>query len=151
MENENLACRKKAMSLLNYRDRSEWELRDRLGSAGFNEEEIEDAVEYVRSFHYIDDLRFATGFIESHRESRSMKRIRQDLKNKHIPEEYIEIALEETAADDSSALRREIKKRLGESRELSELSEKERKKIAMSLYRKGFQTSDIFREMDMFS
>ncbi|MBR1744334.1 MAG: regulatory protein RecX [Lachnospiraceae bacterium] len=147
MENENLACRKKAMSLLNHRDRTEWELRDRLSVAGFDTEEVEDAVEYVRSFHYIDDLRFATRFVEAYRERRSIRRIRQDLVNKHIPEEYIEIAFEEAQADDSSAIRREIKKRLSDKAP-SELSEKERQKIAMGLYRKGFQTADIFRELD---
>ena len=148
MEKENLECRKKAMSLLNYRDRTEWELRDKLLAGGFEEDEIEDAVEYVRSFHYIDDLRFAKRFVELHREDRSEKRLRQDLKRKHIPEEYIEIAFEEMFTDDSAAIRREIKKRLSAWDDLTEISEKERRKIAMSLYRKGYQTSDIFREME---
>lgn len=148
MESENLACRKKAMNLLNYRDRSEWELRDKLENSGFSAEEIADAVEYVRSFHYIDDLRFAKRFLEIHQENRSERRLRQDLKSKHISEEDIEIAFEEVFRGDGDTIRRELKKRLGTRSDFSELSEKERQKIAMSLYRKGYQTSDIFREME---
>lgn len=151
MENENLACRKKAMSLLNYRDRTEWELRDKLMNSGFREEEVDDAMEYVRSFHYIDDLRFAKQFLEIYQEKRSEKRLRQDLNRKHISEEYIEIAFEEVYTGDLTAIRREIEKRMGSRGGLSELSEKERQKLAMSLYRKGYRTSDIFRELDRLS
>lgn len=150
MENDNLGCRKKAMNLLNYRDRSEWELRDKLGNSGFSEEEVEDAVEYVRSFHYIDDLRFAKHFIEIHQENRSERRLRQELKNKHISEEFIEIAFEEVFSGETEAIRREITKRLGTHTEVSELSEKERQKLVAGLYRKGYRTSDIFRELENF-
>ena len=136
------------MNLLNYRDRSEWELRDKLADSGFSEDEIEDAVEYVRSFHYIDDLRFAKRFLEIHQENRSERRLRQDLKGKHISEENIEIAFEEVFRGDADTIRHELRKRLGNCTDVSELSEKERRKIAMSLYRKGYQTEDIFREME---
>ena len=145
MEEKLLACRKKALSLLKYRDRTEWELVTRLEDQEFTEEEIEDAVAYVRSFHYIDDLRYAKRFAEMHSESRSVKRIRQDLQKKHISAEYIELALEEIAFDDSAALRKELKKRM---KGRQELADEEKQKIAAGLYRKGFRTSDIFREMD---
>lgn len=145
MEEQFLACRKKAMSLLNQRDRTEWELKDRLKNAGFPEEEVADAISYVRGFHYIDDFRYAVHFAEVYRESRSIRRITQDLKRKHVPEEYIDTALEQIAFDDSIALKKELKKRL---KGKTELTEQEKQKIAAGLYRKGFRTSDIFHEME---
>lgn len=134
--------RKKAMALLNHKDRTCWELQDRMEKAGFSEKVIADALAYVESFHYTDDLRYAKHFAEIYRESRSIARIRQDLKKRHVPEEYIEIALEEINYDDSVALTREVKK-LCKGQE--QFTYEEKQKIAAKLYRKGFRTDDIFR------
>ena len=50
--------------------------------------------------------------------------------------------------DDSGALTKELNKLL-KGRELSEdISYEEKQKIAAKLYRKGFQTDDIIRELD---
>ena len=55
MQDESLEAKKKAMSLLKYMDRTEWQLRDKLSLKGFSEGAIEEAIEYVKSFHYLDD------------------------------------------------------------------------------------------------
>ncbi|RKI43757.1 regulatory protein RecX [bacterium D16-51] len=135
--------RKKAMALLMHNDRTRWELCDRLGRAGFEQEVIEDAVAYVESFHYIDDLRYATRFAEIYSETRSIQRIRFDLQKRHVPEEYIDIALENIGWDDSAALEKELRK-LTKEKDAEELSYQERQKLAAKLYRKGFRTEDIF-------
>ncbi len=139
------AGRRKAMALLNFNDRTEWELRDRMKKSGFEEDVIEDAIAYVESFHYIDDLRYAVRFAEIYREKRSIARIRQDLKKKHIADEHIESALEQISFDDSPALEKEVKKLL---KGRAEFSGEEKKKIAAKLYRKGFQADAIFRCLD---
>lgn len=139
---ELLRARKKAMSLLNYNDRTEWELMDKLFSAGFSEEAVKDATEYVKSFHYIDDERYAIRFAQIYHKSRSQKRIWQDLTKKHVPEKYITTALESIEGGDSEAINKEIHKIL-KNRDLEELSYDERQKIAAKLYRKGFSVSDI--------
>lgn len=146
-EERFLLGRKKAMALLNHNDRTKWELCDRLERAGFEQEVIEDAVAYVESFHYIDDLRYATRFAEIYSETRSIQRIRQDLQKRHVPEEYISIALENIQWDDSAALKKELKKLL-KGREEEEFSYEEKQKIAAKLYRKGFRTESIFRELE---
>lgn len=149
MDEKYLACRKKAMTLLNHNDRTEWELRDRLQRADFEENVIEDAIAYVKSFHYIDDLRYATRFAEIYSQTRSIQRIRQDLQKRHVSEEYISIALESVSYDDTEALRKELDKQLRKySMPLEELSYEEKQKIAGRLYRKGFRTKDIFSEME---
>lgn len=149
-EERFLAGRKKAMALLLHNDRTKWELCDRLKKAGFEEDVIEDAVAYVEGYHYIDDLRYAVRFAEIYCESRSIQRIRQDLKKRHVPEEYIETALDEIGRDDSKALEREIGKLL-KGREVTEgISYEEKQKIAAKLYRKGFLPDVIFRELDAY-
>lgn len=141
-EEELLRAKKKAMSLLNYNDRTEWELMERLADAGFSGEAVNGAMEYVKSFHYIDDERYAMRFASIYHKSRSIKRIWQDLTKKHVPEKYISIALESIEGGDREAIEREVQKML-KGRDLEGLSYEEKQKMAAKLYRKGFGVSNI--------
>lgn len=146
MQDELLEAKKKAMSLLKYMDRTEWQLRDKLAAKGFSEEAVEGAVDYVKSFHYLDDYRYAVHFVELHYEQRSRQRMRQDLYQRHVPEEYIDLALESICENDDVALQEALRKiTKGET----EYSYEEKQKIAGRLYRKGFRLGDIKRVLDM--
>ena len=146
MQDELLEAKKKAMSLLKYMDRTEWQLRDKLAAKGFSEEAVEGAVDYVKSFHYLDDDRYAVHFVELHYEQRSRQRMRQDLYQRHVPEEYIDLALESICENDDVALQEALRKiTKGET----EYSYEEKQKIAGKLYRKGFRLGDIKRVLDM--
>lgn len=147
MEEEILRAKKKAMSLLQHMDRTEWELRSKMEKAGFSEEAIREAIEYVRSFHYIDDERYAIRFAEIYRESRSISRIRQDLQKKHVPEEMITLALEEIDYDDSAALQKAIDKLLKSRSDVP--SYDDRQKLIAKLYRKGFRVDQIMKQLDI--
>ena len=140
MEEEVLRAKKKAMALLLHNDRTEWQLRDKLTRSGFSEEAVDEAVEYVRSFHYIDDERYAVRFVEIYHETRSIKRLRQDLYKRHVSDEYIATAIENIDNDDSAALNREFE-RIGQK--LADMSYEEKQKVAAKLYRKGFRMEDI--------
>ncbi|MDE6852338.1 MAG: recombination regulator RecX [Lachnospiraceae bacterium] len=146
MEEEILKAKKKAMSLLQHMDRTEWELRSKLEKAGFAEEAVREAVEYVRSFHYIDDRRYALRFVEIYCESRSIQRIRQDLQKKHISDDLITLAFEEIEYNDSRALEKAMDKVL--SGKDGELSYEERQKIIAKLYRKGFPVEQIVTQLE---
>lgn len=146
MQDELLEAKKKAMSLLKYMDRTEWQLRDKLAAKGFSEEAVEGAVDYVKSFHYLDDYRYAVHFVELHYEQRSRQRMRQNLYQRHVPEEYIDLALESICENDDVALQEALRKiTKGET----EYSYEEKQKIAGKLYRKGFRLGDIKRVLDM--
>ena len=146
MQDELLEAKKKAMSLLKYMDRTEWLLRDKLAAKGFSEEAVEGAVDYVKSFHYLDDYRYAVHFVELHYEQRSRQRMRQDLYQRHVPEEYLDLALESICENDDVALQEALRKiTKGET----EYSYEEKQKIAGKLYRKGFRLGDIKRVLDM--
>lgn len=148
MEDESLRAKKKAMSLLQHMDRTEWELRSKLEKAGFSEESVREAIEYVRSFHYIDDRRYALRFAEIYCESRSIQRIRQDLQKKHISDEWITLALEEIEFDDSQALKKAMDKILRGWE--GSLSYEEKQKVIAKLYRKGFQIDQIIKQLDIW-
>lgn len=52
-------ARSHALRLLSYRGRSEKELRDRLGKKGFSQEEIGDALAFLRAAGFLDDKALA--------------------------------------------------------------------------------------------
>lgn len=145
MEDEILQAKKKAMSILQHMDRTEWELRDKLAKKEFSQEAIDEAVEYVRSFHYIDDLRYATRFVEIYHGQRSVQRLKQDLYKRHVPDEYIDIALDSIDRDDSPALKEAVRKL---AKGNTGFSYEEKQKMAAKLYRKGFRLHDIKRELE---
>jgi regulatory protein len=146
MEDESLRAKKKAMSLLEHMDRTEWQLRDKLTAKGFSDEAVDEAVEYVKSFHYLDDLRYAIHFVEIHYQQRSLQRLKQDLYQRHVSEEYIDIALDHIGRDETEALQTNIAKY---TTDLEGLSYQEKQKIAGKLYRKGFSFSNIKEALDM--
>lgn len=143
-DEELLRAKKKAMSLLQHNDRTEWQLRDKLMRSGFSGEAVENAIEYVRSFHYIDDERYAVRFVEIYHETRSIKRLKQDLYKRHISDELIEIAIENINNDDSAALNHEIE-RIGQN--LETMTYEEKQKVAAKLFRKGFRMGDIMEKL----
>lgn len=147
MEDEKLKATKKAMGLLQHMDRTEWELRSKLEQAGFSEEAVEEAIQYVAGYHYIDDERYAKRFVEIYRESRSMQRIRQDLQKRHVPEQWITLAIEAVDADDTPALQKALEKLL---RGKTELSYEEQQKVMAKLYRRGFRLDAIHRQIDLW-
>ena len=83
-----------AMHLLEDMDRTEAGLREKLRRAMYPEKAVEGAVEYVRSFGYLDDGRFAENFVRSRKNLKSRKEIHALLAQKGVPSEQIEAAFE---------------------------------------------------------
>lgn len=54
-----------AVQLLNYRDRSAQEIRQRLQRKGYTEQTVEQAVEVLQDYGMLDDARFAEQLIEA--------------------------------------------------------------------------------------
>lgn len=66
-------AKQKALAILKYMDRSEYELRSKLKQADYTEDIIERTIDYVRSYHYIDDHRFVSNYIKSKHKNKSKK------------------------------------------------------------------------------
>lgn len=85
----------RAMHLLQSRDYTEKQLRDKLQDGGYPEQIVIQALEYVKSFHYIDDLRYAEDYLKTFAGRRSLRRMEQDLQQKGIGKTVIEQAVRE--------------------------------------------------------
>ena len=132
----------RAMHLLEQGDRTKKGLRENLLKNGYPSEAVEEAMAYVESFHYIDDKRYALTYIQNQSGKKGRARIQMELRQKGVPQEYIDQAFQETEEDtDARGVIRELilKKR----REQGPMEEKERQKLYGFLMRRGFSSSDI--------
>ena len=132
-----------ALYLIEFRDRTEKELREKLFGKGYAEEQIEDTVEFLKNYGYIDDKRYASHFIH---DAINLKkwgkiRIRTELLRKGIDREITDFALEDAFAkvDDDRVLN-EMKKRFSNS-DFSNM--KERNRIFGFFMRRGFTSDEI--------
>ena len=79
----------RCMNLLQSKDYTREQLRQKLKQGFYPEEVVEEALDYVASFHYIDDLRFAQDYIHYNELRKSRRRIDMDLLKKGIASDII--------------------------------------------------------------
>jgi regulatory protein len=142
-------ARKRGMNLLKTMDRTEADVRRRLSEGGYPPEAVDNAIEYLMSYHYIDDGRYAAEYIRCKVSSMSRKQIRAKLVEKGIDKATVEDAFSaydeenQTDADDTEGelIRRLIKKRC--PRGTKDLGYEEKQKLLAYLYGKGFSLSAV--------
>ena len=145
-------CIKRAMNLLQKKSYAEGELRTKLTDGGYPEDIVEKAVEYVRSFGYIDDVRYAADYIRYHSsQGRGKNRIRLELRGKGISDESFDKAwseMEEVGliADTDAQIARLLEKKHFSP----DMERSDKDKIAAFILRRGFSSEDIFRAMKTY-
>ncbi len=83
--------------MISIRDRSEKELREKLGKKNYQMAEIENAVEKLKMYNYINDEKFAEQFVKSRISSgRSRVLIKSELKKFGIDDALISSVLEKS-------------------------------------------------------
>lgn len=138
----------RAMHLLTDMYRTESGLREKLLQSMYPEDIVEEALNYVRSFGYLDDRRYAENFIESRKSSKSRKEIYALLCRKGVPAEEIEEAFAASFPDngEEEAIRRLLrKKRI----DIDHASREEIQKFCGYLARKGFRYEDIMHVIQL--
>ena len=134
-------AKKKALHLLERMDRTETQLRQKLTELRYPKEIVEEAVSYVKSFHYIDDVRYARQYIESRRERESIRQMRMALLQKGIAGEILDGVLQDTEPPDEE---KQIRRWMGKRQYDPEAAdEKERARMYRFLLRKGYSCENI--------
>lgn len=132
---------RRAMHLLEKMDRTEEQLRRKLLEGQYPPELAEEAVSYVKSYHYIDDERYARTFVRLNQERRSAARMKTDLLSKGVAMEIIELALEEELETPPEVLIRSLLDKKHFDPQTAE--PKESGRMYQYLLRKGFHSSEI--------
>lgn len=148
-EEERRKVRLKAMRLLEHMDRTEKGLTDRLKQAGFSGEAVQDAMDYVKSYGYINDARYAQHYISYRLGIKSKQRILQELSQKGIDRETAQRAWDEIEElenpDERAVLRNTVVKKYVSG---TELDEREMRRLYGYLARRGFRSGDIFAVLE---
>lgn len=133
-------ARERLLYILKDRDKTEWELRNKLREA-FCPEDIEDeAIEWAKSQRYIDDRRYVQFYIEIHKEKRSRLDILSRLLRKGIDKELAQEELAREEIDEEELIRKELRKR---SYAKNTQSAKEKQSLYRFLLGKGYSFDAI--------
>ena len=85
-------AKKRCLNLLQKKNYTEYKLREKLREGLYSPEMIDEAIAYVKSFHYIDDYRYACDYIFFHKESETKKKIEEKLRIKGIEQDILQQA-----------------------------------------------------------
>ncbi|MDE5933071.1 MAG: recombination regulator RecX [Lachnospiraceae bacterium] len=139
----------RCMNLLKTKDYTRKQLEDKLKQGGYPAEIMEEALAYVESYGYVNDENYARNYVEYHVQTRSRKRIENDLQQKGIHREVISKVFDELLENglemDETAMIQKIL--LKKNYHTGTANDKERQKMYGFLYRKGFRTDAISRAL----
>ncbi len=139
--------RLRALHLLERQDRTEAGLRRKLAEGHYPECLIDDAVAYVRSYHYIDDARYASTYIRYHQDEKSRFQLRTALLGRGVSPDDIDRAFAEAWEGDEGDLIGKLLKKRHYDPETAD--EKEKNRTFAYLLRRGFAVSQIKRHMGL--
>ena len=145
-------AKKRCLNLLEKKNYTEYKLREKLKEGLYPSEIEEEAIAYVKSFHYIDDYRYACDYIFYHKDTEAKKKIEEKLRLKGIEQDILHQAFsdsydeeEEIQIELAQALKLLQKKRY----DRENMDWKEKQKIQAYLLRKGIRNSVIKSAMSM--
>ena len=143
---QNRTVRECALALLEFRDRTEWELRQKLKEREYSAEEIDETVLFLKEYRYLDDEAYAGRYIRSCAARKSRRQIRADLEHKGVSREIIDLQLQEKTVDEDSQIRKLLQKKgyvPGKRLEPAEY-----RRIMGALGRRGFSGEAIRKAME---
>ena len=139
----------RCMNLLKSRDYTEYQLRTKLKQGLYPDSIIEDAVAYVISFGYVNDIAYEKSYIAYAGNTRSRKQIETALLGKGISKGDIAQAYEQCTESESLVCEEEIIRKLLVKKHYDGASAayEERQKMIGFLYRKGFSLDKIYKAL----
>ncbi|WP_029232710.1 regulatory protein RecX [Butyrivibrio sp. VCB2006] len=145
----------RAMNLLQKKDYTEKQLRDKLNDGLYPDNLVDEAISYVKSYKYLDDERFARDYITYHLEMRSKNRIIQDLMGKGLSKDFIvpiydELCGEANENSDTDIEQAQIEKLLSKKHYSEDLEYNDKQKIMAFLMRRGYSIESIKRAMNHY-
>lgn len=141
-------ARRRALHLLTARDLTEKQLLEKLRRDGHPQEIAEDALEYVRGYHYVDDARYADSYVRAMQGKKSRKSIGFELERRGVPREIVCQVLEEAGeGSEAEMIRALITKRAGEPHPMEAA---ELRRVYAYLLRRGFESGEITRELERY-
>ena len=122
-----------ALGYISYGNKSIYEIVTNLRKKEVSEIGIERTIQRLKVLRYVDDERYAVDYVNSYKQSRGQIRLRIELRNKGVENEYIENAI--SGLDNEHEYARELANRFMKSREWNN---KEKDRLIRHLLAKGY-------------
>ena len=145
-------AKKRCLNLLEKKNYTEYKLREKLREGLYPTEIEEKAIAYVKSFHYIDDYRYACDYIFYHKDSETRKKIEEKLRIKGIESSILQQAFADSykEGEELQIELEQVYKLLQKKHfDRENMDWKEKQKIYAYLLRKGISNSVIKKAMVM--
>ena len=132
-----------ALRLLNRKDYTEKEIRDKLLKKSQSKDEIDEVIEYLKEKRFIDDVRYAQNYLYFRlKRGYGKRRVVHELLNKGIAEELIDSVLKTENEDAEEVFLKKLK--------LLEGKKNKRKKLFDFMYRRGFDSEKIIELLNKY-
>ena len=138
--------KKRALYYLKASDKTEREVRRKLRESLYPEELIDYALDFLRSYDFVNDSRYAENFAEEKKGRASKREILQKLRLKGIPREEIERIAEGISDEDEYDICRRTLEKYTKGRDLED--PKERARAWRYLISKGYSHEAIEQAME---
>ncbi|MDA0692747.1 MAG: regulatory protein RecX [Nitrospinae bacterium] len=139
-----------ALKYLSYRDRSEFEIRERLGQKDFPQATVQETVSWLNRLGYLNDGRFALNWSRSRISTKKFGeyRLRRELSAKGLTTETIDQTMQVVYSEFSEW---ELAQSLAQKK-LSQLKgvdpKSKSRRLAQYLQRKGFPSDTVFKTVN---
>jgi len=143
----------RALDLLTARSYTEARLFQKLLDGGYPESIAQEAMNYVKSYGYVDDSFYASEYIFYHAKGMSSRQMEQKLLQRGISQEVIRQSLAEYSEreggiDEITQIRNYLEKKHYQK---DHSDEKEYRKLVGALMRKGYKFENISEAFDSFT
>lgn len=136
------SAKKRAFRILERMPRTEKQLKDKLiGDGKYTEEIIDTVIAFLKEYHYLDDRQYSKDYINSRKNSKGLRVLFFELKNKGVSEGIISELKEEYSDMDTSVAIRKLIDKKGIDPKTED--RKQREKLYRFLLSRGFSYSDI--------
>ena len=135
-------CQNKLVSLLEYKDRTSQELKERLLREGYPQEVVNQVILWGREYHFIDEERFARNYVKKNATKKGERLLRIELSQKGVEKELMDELLEDILEQEKEQIECIYEKRF-HNIDLSE--EKQRMKVTRYFIRNGFSYAEVHK------
>lgn len=139
-------AKKRCLNLLQKKSYTEYKLREKLIEGLYTQDIIDEAIDYVKSFHYVNDYDYACQYIFYHKETESRRKIEEKLSLKGIDREILSQAFQDSyEEEEQQEIELQQAKKLLEKKNYNAetMDWKEKQKVYAFLARKGISSSII--------
>ncbi len=137
-ESENLTCKNMAINYVSKCLKSRWQVYDHLKQKGFLPKSMNDALDLLESYGYINDKYYAEAFVKSKQNAKGVMYLKSALKQKGVKDSVINEVLSEYEPNQEDVVNLAKKYLKNKS-----FDEKTKQKLYRHLLSKGFTYEQV--------